>query len=306
MNTASARISKPLRAWAITTAGAKIRCQGWIIAVYGPLTPLQDSVGIITPSALHYIVSPPGNEPPDINPKEHRLMIHGMGRSPSVIFTLEELKRLPSVSRVHFLQCRGNGDPNKVTRKRVNATVQQTHGLTSCSEWTGVRMQVSLLLKEAGVQPGAKWIVAEEFRARACIRRAFRWRKQIEDCLVAYAQNGEAVRPEQGYPLRLLVPGYQGINNVKWLRRIKVTDGPYMGRRESTQYPELRQDGMSVWFHSLFGPNSVITRPSGGWHLPGPGYYELTGLGVVRRRRNYAQVEISTDGSKTWQDAEAL
>jgi sulfane dehydrogenase subunit SoxC len=267
--------------------------------VYGPLTPLQDSIGIITPAPLHYIVSPPGNEPPDIDPQKHRLLIHGMVERP-LIFTLDELKRLPSVSRIHFLQCRGNGDPSRPERKMPNSTVQLTHGLTSCSEWTGVLM--SLLLKEAGVKKGASWIVAEGAE-QSMHFKSIPLEKAMDDVLVAYGQNGEAVRPEQGYPLKLLVPGWQGINNVKWLRRIKVVDQPYMGRRESTQYPEMRPDGKSRWFQVEFGPFSVITRPSGGQRLPSRGFYEITGLawsggGAIRR------VEVSTDGGKTWKDAE--
>src|SRR4029077_18638552 len=127
--------------------------------------------------------------------------------------------------------------------------------------------------------------------------------KAMDDVIVAYGQNGEAVRPEQGYPLRLVAPGYGGINSVKWLRRIKVVDEPYMARAETTQYPELRPDGKARWFNSEMGPSSVITRPAGGQKLPGKGFFEITGLawsggGVVKR------VEVSTDGGKTWKDAE--
>jgi sulfane dehydrogenase subunit SoxC len=121
--------------------------------------------------------------------------------------------------------------------------------------------------------------------------------------MVAYAQNGEPVRPEQGYPLRLIVPGYEGINNVKWLRRIKVTDQPYMGMRESTKYPALRIDGTSRWFQSEMGPKSVITRPSGGQRLNGPGFYEITGLAWSGQGAIH-KVEVSTDGGRTWMNAE--
>jgi sulfane dehydrogenase subunit SoxC len=127
----------------------------------------------------------------------------------------------------------------------------------------------------------------------------------MDDILVAYGQNGEAIRPQQGYPLRLVVPGWEGINNVKWLRRIKLVDQPYMGMREATKYPSLRLDGKARWFQFEMGPRSVITRPSGGQKLPGPGFYEITGLawsgrGVIRR------VEVSTDGGRSWQDAQIL
>ena len=163
------------------------------------------------------------------------------------------------------------------------ATVQDTHGLTSCSIWTGVPL--SLLLGQAGVQKGASWIVAEGTE-EGKHTKSIPLEKAMDDCLVVYGQNGEALRPEQGYPLRLLVPGWQGINNVKWLRRIYVVDEPYMAMMESTKYPSPRLDGKSRWFESEMGPKSVITRPSGGQQLSARGFYEITGLGVVGRRRD--------------------
>jgi sulfane dehydrogenase subunit SoxC len=268
---------------------------------YGFRTPLQDSVGIITPASLHYILSH-GYEPEDIDPREHRLLIHGMVDRP-LIFTLDELERLPFVSRFHFLECHGNSavsGPTGALRKAETATVQETHGLTSCSEWTGVPL--SLLLRQAGVQKGASWLVAEGADP-VKHTKSIPLEKAMDDTLVAYGQNGEALRPEQGYPLRLMVPGWQGINNVKWLRRIKLVDQPYMGMMESTKYPSPRPDGKSRWFESEMGPKSVITRPSGGQRLPNPGFYEITGLawsggGAIRR------VEVSTDGGQTWKDAQ--
>jgi sulfane dehydrogenase subunit SoxC len=267
---------------------------------FGLTTPLQDSAGMITPASLHYVVSH-GYEPPDINPKEHRLIIHGMVDRP-LEFTLDDLMRLPSVSRFHFIECHGNsttgglGGPQRIS---PDATVQDTHGFTSCSQWTGVPL--SMLLKEAGVQKGGTWIIAEGADAYKH-DKSIPIEKALDDALVAYAQNGEPVRPEQGYPLRLVVPGWQGINNVKWLRRIDVVDEPYMGMMEISRYPRLALDGKSRWFEFEMGPKSVITRPSGGQHLPTPGYYEITGLawsggGAIRR------VEVSTDGGATWKDA---
>jgi sulfane dehydrogenase subunit SoxC len=267
---------------------------------YGFRTPLQNSVGIITPASLHFVISH-GYDPPDIDSRQHRLMIHGLVDRP-LIFTMEELERLPSVSRFHFLECHGNSatsGPTGALRMAQTATVQETHGLTSCSEWTGVPL--SVLLREAGVQKGARWLLAEgtdEIKHTKSIPLD----KGTDDVLVAYGQNGEALRPEQGYPLRLVVPGWQGISNVKWLRRIKVVDEPYMAMMETTRYPSLRLDGKSRWFESEMGPKSVITRPSGGHRLPGPGFFEITGLawsggGSIRR------VEVSTDGGRTWKDA---
>ena len=214
------------------------------------------------------------------------------------IFTMEELKRLPSVSRIHFLECVANTAP---TRGRADTeTVQERHGKTSCSEWTGVPL--SLLLKEAGVQKGASWLVAEG-ADNGKHSMSISLEKAMDDTLIAYGQNGEAIRPDQGYPLRLLVPGWEGVRNIKWLRRIKVGDEPFMTHTESTINSALRPDGTARWFNCEMGPKSVITFPSGGQRLAGPGYYQITGLawsggGTIRR------VEVSADGGRTWKDAE--
>jgi sulfane dehydrogenase subunit SoxC len=161
---------------------------------------------------------------------------------------------------------------------------------------------LSLLLKEAGVQKGASWIMAEGADASKH-SKSFPLAKGLDDAIVAYGQNGEPVRPEQGFPLRLVVPGWQGINNVKWLRRIDLVDEPYMFMMETSRYPSLKLDGKSRWFEFELGPKSVITRPSGGHHLPVRGYYEISGLawsgaGAIRR------VEVSTDGGRAWKDAQ--
>ena len=258
--------------------------------VHHTATPLQDSVGVITPSALHFSNTTKGAFIPDIDPREHRLMVHGMVDRP-LIFTMEELKRLPSVTRLHFVECAANRS------RREQTTVQETHGATSCAEWTGVLM--STLLEEAGVKDGGSWIVAEgveQVKGASSIPMA----KAMDDCLVCYGMNGEAVRPQQGFPLRLLVPGFEGIFNVKWLRRIKVVNQYYMTYND---YGHLRQDPDDAALSYEIGPKSVITFPSGGQQLPGPGFYEVSGLawsgeGAVRR------VEVSTDGGRSWMDAE--
>ena len=258
--------------------------------VFHVAAPLQDSVGVITPSALHYVGTTRGAFVPDIDPAEHRLMIHGMVDRP-LIFTMEELKRLPSVTRLHFIECAGNrSNPRKTT-------VQETHGMTSCAEWTGVLM--STLLEEAGVQDGGTWIVAEgveEVKGASSLPMA----KAMDDMLVAYAMNGEAIRPQQGFPLRLVVPGFEGILSVKWLRRVKVVDRFYMTYND---YGHLRTDSDQAALSYQVGPKSVITHPSGGQQLPGTGFYEVSGLawsggGAV------SKVEVSTDGGETWMDAE--
>ena len=258
-------------------------------------TPLQDLHGIITPSSLHFERHHSGI--PSIDPREHRLLIHGMVNNP-LILTIEEIKRLPSVSHIHFLECSGNsgGEWAKPTAK----SVQGSHGLTSCSEWTGV--PAALLLREAGIQPEASWILAEGADP-AKLARSLPLQKVMKDALVAYAQNGEALRPEQGYPLRLILPGFEGSTNIKWLRRIKLVDKPTMTREETSKYTDLMPDGTARQFTFLMEAKSVITFPSGGQKLSGPGFYQIMGLawsgrGAVR------QVEVSTDAGKTWRKAQ--
>jgi len=258
------------------------------------LTPIQDSAGIITPSGLHFIAE--HYDGVDIDPQQHRLLIHGMVDRP-LIFTMDDLKRLPAVSRVHFLECPGN---TSLRRSKNTESIQQTHGRTSCSEWTGVLL--SVLLRRAGVQKGASWIVAES-ADRARYIKSIPLDKAMDDILLAYYQNGEPVRPEQGFPLRLFVPGWEAISSVKWLRRIEVVDQPHMARWETITHGSIRGDGKARWFEFEMGPKSVITRPSLGQRLPSRGYYEITGLawsggGGIRR------VEVSTDGGRTWKDAQ--
>jgi sulfane dehydrogenase subunit SoxC len=256
------------------------------------LTPLQDSVGNVTPSALHFVGTHRGAIVPDIDPKDYRLLIHGMVDHP-LEFTLADLKRFPSVSRFHFLECLGN-------RARPEyKTVQETHGLTSCSEWTGVPL--SVLLGVCGVQKGAGWLVAEGADAGKW-EHGLPMGKAMDDVIVAYGQNGEPLRPEQGYPLRLVVPGYMGLYNVKYLRHIKVADEPNsIGLLHDAV---MRDDlgGKSRWYHYEWGPKSVITRPSAGLNIPGKGYVQITGLawsggGAV------SKVDVSTDGGRTWREA---
>lgn len=266
-------------------------------------TPLQDSVGIITPAALHFMQQH-SSDLPDIDPAQHRLTIHGMVDRP-LSFTMEELKCLPFVSRIHFLECHANGSPMLHTAgthdAKMGLPVQYTHGMTSCSEWTGVPL--SVLFKETGLQKGASWLVAEGGDAGK-FSNTLPLAKAMDDVMVAYGQNGEPVRPEQGYPLRLLVPGWEAPFSVKWLTHIKVVDQPYMPWNESMSHSIPRPDlgGKSRWFHFEMAPKSVITRPSGGLQLPGRGFYEITGLawsggGVVRR------VEVSTNGGRSWKNA---
>jgi len=257
-------------------------------------SPLQDSRGIITPSALHFERHHAGV--PDIDPAQHRLLIHGLVRRP-VVLSVEDIRRLPSVSRVHMIECSGNGltEWAKPTMKDV----QGTHGLTSCSEWTGVPL--AAIFDDLGLGPNATWIVAEGADG-AAMTRSLPMAKCLADIIIAYGQNGEALRPEQGYPLRLVIPGYEGNTHIKWLRRIKVVSEPYQTREETAKYTDLMPDGTARQFTFEMEAKSVITFPSGTQTLRGAGFYEITGLawsgrGWIRR------VEVSTDGGTTWRDA---
>ena len=258
------------------------------------LTPLDETLGIITPSSLHFEVHRGGV--PDIDPAKHRLLIHGMVDRP-LMLTVEEIRRLPSTSRILFLECQGNSQLE--WRAPVGKNVRDTHGATSCSEWTGVPL--SLLLREVGVQKGAGWVLAEGADGSGN-ERSLPMAKAMDDVLVAYGQNGEAARPENGYPLRLIVPGWTGNINVKWLRRLKVVDRPYLTRMDTVGQPILLPDGKARQLNFVMEAKSVITSPSGGQRLRGPGFHEVRGLawtgrGLIRR------VEISADGGKRWRDA---
>jgi sulfane dehydrogenase subunit SoxC len=260
----------------------------------GHRSPLQDLYGIITPSELHFEVQRGGV--PDIDPRQHRLLIHGLVDRP-VILTMEEIRRLPSASRIYFLECSGNSQAE--WRAPTMKTVAGTHGNTSCSEWTGVPL--SLLLREAAVQRAATWIIAEGADATGN-ERSIPMAKAMDDILVAYGQNGEALRPENGYPLRLVVPGWEGSVNVKWLRRLTVTDRPYMTRVETVAHAALMPDGRARRFTFVMEAKSVITFPSGGQRLPGPGFYEITGLAWSGRGR-VRRAEVTTDAGRTWRAA---
>ena len=264
-------------------------------------TPLQDYAGIITPSHLHF-VQQHSSHLPEIDASQHRLTIHGMVDRP-VSFSMDDLKRMPSVSRIHFVECHGNSSPmiHDQGNENMGPPVQFIHGMASCSEWTGVPL--SVLLNEAGVQRGGDWLISEgadpgKFTHTVPLAKA------LDDCLVAYGQNGEPVRPEQGYPIRLIVPGWEGPFNVKYLSHIKVTDQPYHNFNQSMNHSLVRNDlgGKSRWYWYAWGPKSVITRPSAGLEPLRKGYVQITGLawsggGAVRK------VDISTDGGKTWKEA---
>jgi sulfane dehydrogenase subunit SoxC len=258
-------------------------------------TPIHDSVGTLTPSALHYERHHSGI--PSIDPARHRLVVHGLVDRP-LSLSMPEIRRLPSVTRILALECGGNSAGEWGTP--TGADVQRSYGLVSGSEWTGVKL--SLLLTEAGVQPRAAWVIAEG--ADACrMMRSIPLAKAMDSSLLSYGQNGEAIRPAQGYPLRLINPGWEGNTNVKWLHSLKITDQPYMARDETSKYSDLMPDGKARIFTYAMEAKSVITFPSGGQTLPTRGLYELTGLAWSGRGR-IERVEVTTDGGRTWVKAE--
>ncbi len=257
-------------------------------------TPLQALHGIITPSALHF--ERHHNGVPFIDPANHRLLVHGLVERP-LIFTLDELKRLPATSRIAFVECSGNS--GKEWKGPTGKTVQEIHGLTSTSEWTGVRL--SVVLAEAGLMPGATWMLAEGSDA-AAMTRSVPLDRMLDEALLCYAQNGEPLRPEQGYPLRLLLPGFEASMSVKWLRRLKLVSAPVMTREETSKYTDLMPDGTARQFTFDMEAKSVITVPSGGQRVQQPGYVEIRGLAWSGRGR-IEKVEVSVDGGTSWRTA---
>jgi sulfane dehydrogenase subunit SoxC len=257
-------------------------------------TPLQQMVGNLTASGLHFERHHGGI--PTIDPSKHMLVVHGMVGAAKK-FTMADLKRFPSVTRKHFIECSGNGltEWNKPTLK----TVQGTHGLLSTSEWTGVPF--ASIAREVGLKEGSSWVLAEGSDA-AVMTRSIPMEKMLKDALLAYGQNGEAIRPEQGYPLRLLLPGYEGNTHIKWLRRLEVSDKPFMTREETSKYTDLLANGKARQFTLEMDAKSVITFPSGEMKLPGAGFYNVTGLAWSGRGR-VQSVDISADGGKTWYPA---
>ncbi|MEZ4416824.1 MAG: sulfite dehydrogenase [Gemmatimonadota bacterium] len=255
-------------------------------------TPLQDLHGVITPSDVHFERHHAGVA--QVDPSTYRLLIHGMVERPTV-FTLDDLLRFPSVSRVHFLECSGNFP----TRAGPETLAQNVCGLTSTSEWTGVPL--SILLREVGARPEATWMIAEGQDA-AVMARSIPMEKAWDDAMIAYGQNGEPLRPEQGYPARLFLPGWEGNTNVKWLRRLELTDGPLMARDETSKYTDPLHDGKVRQFSFVIDARSIITTPSYPQRIQ-PGWNEIRGIAWSGRGR-IAQVEVSVDGGTTWQRAD--
>ena len=306
-------IGKDFPVWS-TTPGATMRSYGQpskfeekvlrtVTPSYGPTspgtgtsrTPLQTLNGAITPSGLHF--ERHHNGVPDIDPAQHKLLIHGMVKKP-LVFTVANLLRYPMVSRTCFVECAGNSSANTLP-KPAQANCAVLHGLLSGSEWTGVSL--SLLLDEAGVEPGAKWFLAEGADS-AAMSRSVLLDKAYDDAIIALYQNGERIRPEQGYPMRLLVPGYQGNMNVKWLRRLELAAGPIHTKDETSKYSLLLRDGTARQFEFELGVKSLITQPSGTLNVPGKGLHEISGLAWSGAGR-IVKVEVSSDGGASWREA---
>ena len=256
------------------------------------LSPLDKSFGILTPSGLHFERHHAGI--PSIDPNKHFLLIHGFVKT-NKVFSMSSLMRYPSKSAFYFIECSGNAK-DLWKKPSKNLTVQDTHGMMSTSEWTGVPLKI--ILEDIGLDQNAKWIIAEGSDASR-LARSIPIEKCLDDALLAYAQNGELLRPEQGFPLRLILPGWEGNTQIKWLRRLQVSNRPYMTQQETSKYTDLLPNGKSEQFTFIMGVNSVITHPSGGMQIKQKGYHEISGLAWSGFGK-IAHVEISTDGGKKW------
>ncbi|MDO7597527.1 MAG: sulfite dehydrogenase [Pseudomonadota bacterium] len=260
-------------------------------------TPLHDLQGTITPNGLHY--ERHHNGVPQIDPTQHTLLVNGLVDKP-LSFDVASLLRYPMISRTCFIECGGNSNSGWRTNP-IQSKAGYAHGLVSNAEWTGI--PVRLLLQEAGIKTDAKWVIAEGADG-AALNISIPLEKLLDDALLALYQNGERLRPENGYPMRLVLPGWEGILNVKWLRQLRLSKQPAMTRDETSQYTELQPDGTARQFTFIMEAKSLITSPSLGMMLPdNPGTYQLSGLAWSGRGK-ITRVEISADGGDTWTDAE--
>ncbi|MEY3673059.1 MAG: hypothetical protein RI904_2716, partial [Pseudomonadota bacterium] len=257
--------------------------------------PLQGLFGIITPNGLHFERHHQGWY--DIDPAKHRLMINGLVKQ-DMVFTMEDLMRLPSVSRIHFIECGAN--TGMEWGNVAVPTVQYTHGMLSCCEFTGVPLSILLDMAGADTKKG-KYVLAEGGDGSG-MTRTIPMEMALDDVLVVWGMNGEMLRPENGYPLRLVVPGVQGVSSVKWLRRIEVGDMPYASKDEAVHYIDLMPDGMHRQYTSIQECKSVITTPSGGQQLLETGFYNISGMAWSGRGK-VKRVDVSVDGGRNWREA---
>ena len=251
--------------------------------------------GTITPGGLHFEVNHHGI--PDIDPDQHELIIHGMVRQP-IKLDINSLANYPTETHCYFLECSGNSG-RLWGQEPTSAYLDGTHGLLSGSEWTGVPL--ATLLDEAGLQSGAKWVIAEGSDSGS-LSRSIPIDKALDDSMIALYQNGERLRPGQGYPMRLFNPGFEGNISVKWVRSLRVSDKPAMTRFETANYTDLMPDGRALQFSLGMDVKSVITRPSNATRLPKKGVYEVTGIAWSGNGR-ITKVEVSADGGRTWAEA---
>jgi len=258
-------------------------------------TPHHLLEGTTTPNGLHFTINHGGV--PTIDPDKHRLVIHGLVKQP-LEFTLETLSRYPLTSRVSFLECGGNSAP-MFSPEPMQETVQALHGLVSCAEWTGVKL--STLLEETGIDPKAKWLIAEGADSPH-LSRSVPVKKALDDAMIALYQNGERLMPGNGYPMRLLLPGYEGNMNVKFLRRIKLVEQPQLSMYEARTYSQILPNGKAYRFYFLQEVKSFITYPSYGMALKGPGLYEISGIAYSGTGR-IEKVMVSADGGQSWAQA---
>jgi sulfane dehydrogenase subunit SoxC len=257
------------------------------------MTPLQSTPGIVTPNGLFY--ERHHNGVADINPDTHKVVIHGMVNKPLVL-TMSDLMRYPTVTKFHFMECSGNGLTDWL--KPASKTVQQTHGLLSCAQWTGVPL--AWLLDEAGIDPKATWIVAEGADG-AAHSRSLPLDRILDEAMLAYAMNGEMLRSENGFPVRLFIPGWEGNVSIKWLRRIKADVEPWHSRSETARYSDPMPDGKWRKFSFEMEAKSVITNPSGTMKIQ-PGYNQITGFAWSGKGKITA-VDVTVDGGKNWMPA---
>jgi sulfane dehydrogenase subunit SoxC len=259
-------------------------------------TPLGKLVGAITPTDLHYERSHSGN--PDPDPAKHRLLVHGMARK-QLVFTVDDLMGMPSITRTVFIECSGNGWENW-KKADPNITVQNTHGLVSTNEWTGVPLQ--FLIDLVGKDRRSTWMLAEGADAAGVDRSIPLTEEIMDEAFIAYGQNGEPLRPAHGFPIRLITPGLEGNLHIKWLRRLKFGDQPWMTRWETDRYTQLLANGKAMQFQLRMETNSVITSPSGMMEIRS-GYQRITGLAWSGHGK-VAKVEIRADEGKTWKQAQ--
>jgi len=258
-------------------------------------TPHHQLEGTTTPNGLHFTINHGGI--PEIDPDQHRLVIHGLVKRP-LEFTLETLSRYPMVSRRTFVECGGNSAP-MFSPEPLQETVQALHGLASCAEWTGVRL--STLLEETGIDPRATWFIAEGADSPH-LSRSVPMKKALDDAMIALYQNGERLMPGNGYPMRLLLPGYEGNMNVKFLRRIKLVEQPALSMYEARTYSPILPSGKAYRFYFLQEVKSFITYPSHGHALKGPGLYEISGI-AYSGTGPIEKVMVSADGGQSWAQA---